>query len=394
MELQAATQQQDKQDEPVSGNSFGTLFRLTTFGESHGAGLGGIIDGCPAGISLDESRIQAALDRRRPGKDGAGGAASTARREPDAVRLLSGIFEGKTTGTPIAFVVENTDQRSHDYGALADIFRPGHADLGFQEKFGLRDPRGGGRSSGRETIGRVAGGAVAAVLLEREGIYVRAWTMELGGIAARHDDPAGAAGRAYFSPDAAAIPAWEERLAQVAKDGDTVGGLVRIEAFGLPAGLGEPVFDKLDARLAAAFMSVGAVKGVEIGRGFAAARLLGSENNDAMLPGEAVREEEGHIGAARPLRGGKGYGFASNNAGGILGGISTGAPVSVTVAVKPIASIAKKQNSIGKNGEGTSFSVGGRHDVCAIPRIVPVLEAMAALSLADFVLLQRSRNGF
>ena len=377
----------------MDANTFGKLFRLTTFGESHGAGLGGVVDGCPAGLALNEAMVQEALDRRRPGRDGSGGAASTARREPDVVRLLSGVFEGKTTGTPIAFLVENTDQKSGDYGPLADVFRPGHADFGFEAKFGLRDPRGGGRSSGRETLSRVAGGAIAGALLAAEGITVRAWTLEIGGIRAPEADPDGARGRAYFSPDEAVIAAWEERLAEVARAGDTLGGLVRIQAFGLPAGLGEPVFDKLDARLAGALMSVGAVKGVEIGRGFASARLTGSENNDAFLPGEAIDLSAGHVSAAHPFAKGAAYGFASNNAGGILGGISSGAPLEATVAVKPISSIGREQRTIDRNGRERSLIVGGRHDVCAIPRIVPVLEAMAALTLADFLLLQRAAKG-
>lgn len=367
----------------MNSNTFGRLFRLTTFGESHGAALGGVVDGCPAGLALDEAGIQAELDARRPGQSGA---AVTARREPDRIRLLSGVFEGRTTGTPIGFLIENTDQRSGDYAELARLFRPGHADLGFQLKYGLRDPRGGGRSSGRETVSRVAGGAIALALLRESGISLRAYTLEFGGLAADISDPAGAAGRAFFAPDAAIAERWED-LARGARDqGDSLGALVRVEAFGLPAGLGEPVFDKLDARLAYALMGVGTVKGVEIGRGFAAAAMRGSEHNDPMLPPGS----EGCVAASGRLENGAEYAFASNNAGGVLGGMSSAAPLGVTVAVKPIASIAREQRTINRDGAALPLAVKGRHDVSAVPRIVPVLKAMTALTLADFLLLQRS----
>ncbi len=347
----------------MSGNTFGALFRLTTYGESHGPGLGGVVDGCPPGIPLAEADIQQELDRRKPG----GSSASTSRKEPDTVRLLSGVFEGRTTGTPIAFHIENQDHRSTDYAAIKDLYRPGHADLTFDAKFGVRDYRGGGRSSGRETVSRVAGGAIAQALLARRGITVLAYTLELGGIPAAAADPEGAQDRPFFSPDPDAPAKWEKRIREVKSAGDSLGGIVQVEARGVPAGLGEPVFDKLDARLAYALMGVGAVKAVEIGAGLAAARATGSTNNDPITPG----------------------GFASNNAGGILGGISCGAPIIARAAVKPIPSIAIEQQTVTTNGQPATIVTPGRHDVSVIPRIVPVLKAMVALTLADFLLLQK-----
>jgi chorismate synthase len=352
----------------VAGNTFGTIFRLTTFGESHGPALGGVIDGCPAGIGLDESLIQAELDKRRPGQ---GGPASTARREADRIRLLSGVFEGRTTGTAIGFMVENTDQRPRDYDSIKDIFRPGHGDMSYEAKYGLRDYRGGGRASGRETVSRVAGGAVAAALLATLGVEVLAAAVEIGGVPTTDMDLVGAQSRPFFAADSKITAKWENVVRDAAAHGDTVGGVVEVRVTGVPAGLGEPVFDKLDARLAAAVMSVGAVKGVEIGSGFAAARALGSRNNDAMCPD----------------------GFLSNNAGGILAGISTGQDIVLRAAVKPIASIAQEQQTVDRFGRETRVCVGGRHDVCAIPRIVPVLTAMVRLVLADAVLLQRRMEG-
>ncbi len=348
----------------MAGNTFGNIFKLTTFGESHGPALGGVVDGCPAGIALCETIIQTELDKRRPGQ---GGLAVTARSEPDRIRLLSGIFEGRTTGTSIGFAIENTDQRSRDYGEIKDVFRPGHGDMTYQAKYGLRDYRGGGRSSGRETVSRVAGGAVAAAFLKTLGITVRAAAVELGGIASESVDMEGAEQRPFFAADDHAALRWQERVKDVAGQGDTLGGIVEIRASGVPAGLGEPVFDKLDARLAAALMSVGAVKGVEIGSGFAASRMRGSENNDAMQDS----------------------GFASNNAGGILAGISSGQEIVLRAAIKPIPSIAIEQQTLDRFGAARTISVGGRHDICAIPRVVPVLSAMVRLVLADMVLLQR-----
>ena len=347
----------------MNANTFGQLFSLTTFGESHGPGLGGIVDGCPPGIPLDEAMIQAELDRRKPGQ----GLASTARKESDRAHLLSGVFEGVTTGTPIAFRVDNEDQRSKDYSAIKDLYRPGHADFTFAAKFGVRDYRGGGRSSARETVARVAGGAVAQEFLKTLGVRVLAYPVEIGGVAARVLDPEGAPDRPFFSPDPEAVALWEARVREAKGAGDSLGGVVEVVALGVPAGLGEPVFDKLDARLAYACMGVGAVKAVEIGAGMAAARSTGSANNDPLTPA----------------------GFASNNAGGILGGISNGDPVVVRAFVKPIPSIAIEQDTVTTHGQPTKLSVPGRHDVSAIPRIVPVLKAMACLVLADFALMQR-----
>lgn len=360
-------------------STFGQIFSLTTYGESHGVGLGGVVDGCPAGLYMDESLLQKELDKRRPGT---GGLAGTARQELDKVHLLSGVFEGRTTGTPIAFHIANEDQRSRDYGQLADVWRPGHADMTYDAKYGFRDYRGGGRSSGRETAARVAGGAIAQAFLATLGIQVHAFTVEIGGLAAdtgahpytdtgepQHES------RPYFAVSDAIIPQWDNLMQQVRAEGETLGGIVRIEALGVPAGLGEPVFHKLDAMLAQGLMSVGAVKGVEMGDGFAAARARGSDNNDCLLAGVAAKD-------GRPQ-------WVSNHAGGILGGISTGAPLVMQVAIKPIPSVRQEQYTANRLGEMVNLRVGGRHDICAIPRVVPVLRAMAALVLADMVLLQR-----
>jgi len=358
----------------MSGNTFGRVLRLTTFGESHGTGLGGILDGCPSGLPLSEADLQADLDLRKPGQ----GPTATKRKEADRVQILSGVFEGVTTGTPIAFYISNEDQRSRDYGNLAEIFRPGHADWGYFRKYGdVRDYRGGGRASGRETVARVAGGAIAKKLLAREGISVLAACVELGGIAV---DPAdidmdGAPVRPYFAAADCAPPLWDSVVAKTRKAGDTLGGIVRIVARNVPAGLGEPVFDKLEAMLAHAIMSVGAVKGFEVGEGFGAAALRGSQNNDTILPGPGNRVEDAC--------------FSSNHAGGILGGISSGQDIVLRAAVKPIASIAQEQQTINKSGQAATVLIGGRHDLAAIPRIVPVLSAMTALTLADALLLQR-----
>ena len=348
----------------MPGNTFGTLFQLTTFGESHGEAVGGIVDGCPAGLPLSEQDIQKALDKRKPGQ----GITATSRRESDTVRILSGVFEGETTGTPIAFQVVNENQHSADYDNLKDLFRPGHADYGFFQKFGRRDHRGGGRSSGRETIARVAAGAIADVLLAKAGIFVYAACVEFGGIPVRSIEMEGAFERPYFSADEGVIPLWDEKVREAREAKDTLGGITRVEIRGVPAGLGEPVFGKLDAALAAALMSVGAVKGVEIGDGFAAARASGSTNNDPLLPGGR---------------------FASNHAGGILGGISSGQDIVVRCAVKPIPSVPRTQNTIDVNGQAAAVLVGGRHDLSAIPRCIPVHKAMASLVAADMLLMQR-----
>ncbi len=352
------------------GNIFGKIFRLATFGESHGPAVGGIVDGCPAGIALAEEALQKELDARRPGRSpelAHAQAGVSPRNEPDHVSILSGVFNGLTTGAPIAFEVKNTDARPGDYDRLREVYRPGHADASWQAKFGIRDHRGGGRASARETVARVAGGAVALALLATKGIMVRAFTLELGGICATPSDIEGAAVRPYFSPDPTVISRWDSIIRQAAAEGDSLGGIVAVEALGVPAGLGEPVFDKLDACLAYALMGVGAVKGVEIGAGFPSSRQKGSANNDQMSPG----------------------GYLSNNCGGILGGVSTGETISIRAAVKPIPTIAGPQKTIDVHGAPVSLECAGRHDISAIPRIVPVLKAMAALTLADALLLQR-----
>lgn len=358
----------------MAGNTFGRILRLTTFGESHGPGLGGVLDGCPSGIELCEADLQAELDLRRPGQ----GPTATKRKEADRVEIVSGVFEGLTTGTPIAFYIANQDQRSRDYGDLAEIFRPGHADWSYFRKYGdVRDYRGGGRSSGRETAARVAGGAIAKKILAQQGIIVLAACVELGGIAVPDEaiDMDGATSRPYFAAADMAPPLWDTVVAEARKAGDTLGGIVRIVARNVPAGLGEPVFDKLEAKLGHAIMSVGAVKGFEVGEGFQAAHRRGSQNNDPILPGPDGRIES--------------VCFASNHAGGILGGISSGQEIVLRAAVKPIASIAQVQQTVDKQGHASIVRVGGRHDLAAIPRIVPVLSAMTALTLADALLLQR-----
>ncbi len=351
----------------MAGNSFGTLFRVTTWGESHGTALGAVIDGCPPGLELSESIIQKELEKRRPGKGGA----TSPRKEPDIVQIMSGTFKPEgyrcevTTGTPISLVIMNKDAHSKSYSHLKDVFRPGHGDLTYQAKYAIRDHRGGGRASARETAARVAAGAVAAQLLGKYDIVVRAYTVALGGISINKCNMGEMSENRLFCPDNEAAGRMEERIKDVRKQGDTLGGIVEIRAT-CPAGLGEPVFDKLDGELARGLMSIGAVKGVEIGAGFAAAAMLGSENNDPIRPD----------------------GFAGNNAGGILAGISSGEPLIIRVAVKPIPSVNKKQNTIDINNEPVKIKIGGRHDISAIPRIVPVCEAMVRLVLADHLLRQ------
>ncbi len=349
----------------MAGNTFGVAFRVTTWGESHGAGIGAVIDGCPPGLALTPELIQQDLDRRRPGT---GGPASTPRQEPDRVEILSGVFEGKTTGTPIALAIFNRDAHSKSYDHLRDIFRPGHGDLTYLKKYGLRDHRGGGRASARETAARVAAGAVARLLLGQEGITVLAYTVALGGIRIQSRELSVIDQKPWRCPDLEAARRMEERIVQVKQEGDTLGGIVEIVARNCPAGLGEPVFDKLDGALAGALMSIGAVKGVEIGEGFRAAELTGSENNDPLTPS----------------------GFASNRAGGILAGISSGDEIVLRVAVKPIPSIAQPQQTINLDHQPVTIKVGGRHDISAIPRILPVCEAMVCLTLADHLLRQRA----
>ena len=348
----------------MSGNTFGELFRVTTFGESHGPGLGVIIDGVPAGVKIDEALIQRDLDRRRPGQS----KVSTMRKEPDRVEILSGVFEGVSTGTSLAMVIRNTDQRSQDYSRLAELFRPGHADLGFFKKYGVRDYRGGGRSSGRETSMRVAAGAVAKMVLATMGVSVRACSMMIGGVYAETVDWSVVEENIVRSPDLAAAEKMVAAIRAAQADRDSVGGIICCEAHGVPAGWGEPVFDKLDALLAHAILSIGGIKGIEIGAGFEAPKKRGSENNDSILPS----------------------GFASNHAGGILGGISNGDVITFRAAMKPTSSIAKKQHTIDKEGNATEIEVLGRHDPCLVPRAVPVVEAMTALVLADLALRNRA----
>ena len=352
----------------MPGNTFGKFFRVTTFGESHGRALGAVIDGCPPGIPLSEEDIQTELERRRPGKH----LGQSPRREPDRVEILSGVFEGHTLGTPIALVIYNRDVRSSDYHPLKEIFRPGHGDCTYFWKYGRRDWRGGGRSSGRETVARVAAGAVAQKVLSAYGIEVKAYTVALGGVKIRKFDPEEAERNHLFCPDAEAYREMCRRIEEVRREGDSLGGVVEIRATGVPPGLGEPVFDKLDADLAKALMSIGAVKGVEIGAGFAAAEKKGSENNDPITP----------------------EGFLSNHAGGVLAGISSGQEIVCRVAIKPIPSIAKEQDTINERGEPVKIRVGGRHDASAIPRIVPVCQAMVRLVLADHLLQQLALKAF
>ncbi len=359
----------------MSGNTFGTIFRITTWGESHGRAVGVVVDGCPAGLGLCAEDIQKELDRRRPGQS----RASTQRKEEDRAEILSGIFEGKTTGTPVSVLVWNKDADSSAYDLLRDTPRPGHADYAYQMKYGLRDHRGGGRASARETVGRVAAGAIAKRLCQAAGIEVVAFVAELGGIKAEiassdlKELQASAESNAVRCPDLAAAERMMQRLDAVRLEGDSLGGIVVIIAEGVPAGLGEPVFDKLDADLARALMSIGAVKAVEIGAGLQSANLQGSEMNDPIF-----------------MQAGK-VDFESNNAGGILGGISTGQAVVCRIAVKPTPSIAKPQRTVDlASREAVEINIKGRHDPAIPPRIVPVAEAMVALVLADHLLRQRA----
>lgn len=368
----------------MAGNTFGTLFRISTFGESHGAALGVIIDGCPAGLAVDESDIQKELDRRRPGahasdSDGTErnaqlNPAMTSRKEADQCEILSGIFEGKTTGTAISILIRNTNQKSADYGEIAAKFRPGHADYPYYQKYGIRDYRGGGRSSGRETAARVAAGAIAKLFLARKGISVCAWTAEAAGITCRSFDESVIEKNSFRACDSEAAEEMLKKIIELKRNGDSAGGIITCRISGgldgLPVGLGEPVFDKLDAELAGAILSIGAVKGIEFGAGFESARMNGSTWNDPM-------RAKGKTGKAE---------FHTNHAGGILGGLSTGADIVFSAAVKPVSSISMSQQTIDIHGNETDIEVRGRHDVCLCPRIVPVIEAMAALVITDMYL--------
>ena len=348
----------------MAGSTIGVLFRVTTWGESHGPALGAVVDGCPPGLALDERDVQEWLDRRRPGRV----RSSSPRREDDRVEILSGVFEGKTTGTPIALLIRNRDAASHDYEHLRDVFRPGHGDYAYLQKYSIRDHRGGGRASGRETAARVAAGAVAAKVLAGFGIRVFAFTRELGGITAADTRPGEMDRNDLRCPDPEAAARMADLLEEARKEGDSLGGVVEVVVQGCPPGLGEPVFDKLDADLAGALMSIGTVKGVEIGAGFEAARMKGSESNDALGPD----------------------GFQSNRAGGILAGISTGQDIVIRVACKPIPSIGREQQTVDVSGKPVVLAVRGRHDGCVIPRILPVCEAMVSIVLADHLLRQRA----
>jgi chorismate synthase len=342
----------------MGGSSYGTMFRISTFGESHGGAVGVVVDGAAPGVELSEADIQVQLDRRKGGRS----AASTPRAEPDKVHILSGVFEGKTTGTPILMVLYNEDARSSAYDGIKDLYRPGHADLSFQAKFGIRDWRGSGRASGRETAARVAAGALARKSLAARGVSLLAYTKRAAGIEGVDFDPAEIERNPLRAADAAAAVRMMAEVEKAKAEEDSVGGVVECRVSGVPAGLGEPVFDKLDAELAKAMLSIGAVKGIEFGAGFAAADSRGSRNNDWM----------------------DASGFLTNNAGGILGGISSGAEIVFRVAVKPTSSIASPQKTVGLDGAERIVRTEGRHDVCICPRIVPVVEAMACLVLEDF----------
>lgn len=369
----------------MGGNTFGTLFRITTFGESHGPAVGVTIDGCPAGIPLRAWDIQRELDRRRPGShakssDGTDldpklNPASTSRKEADECEILSGVFENETTGTALTILVRNTNQQSSDYSNIASAFRPGHADYPYLMKYGRRDHRGGGRASARETVGRVAAGAVAKKLLAARGISIIAWTSEACGVSCSSFDESYIEESPMRAPDREASQRMVERVIELKSKGDTAGGVITCSVRGeIPPGLGEPVFDKLDACLAYAILSLGAVKGIEFGAGFQSARMTGSEWNDPMRKGASVE---------RPA-------FLSNHAGGILGGMSSGAEILFRAAIKPIPSIALPQRTIDKDGGERTIEISGRHDVCACPRIVPVIEAMTAITLADLILRDRA----
>jgi chorismate synthase len=350
----------------MSGNTFGTLFTVTTFGESHGPALGCIVDGCPPGLPLAEADIQRDVERRRSGTS----KYTSQRREPDQVRILSGVFEGMTTGTPIGLLVENTDQRSYDYEKIKDRFRPGHADYTYQQKYGLRDYRGGGRSSARETVMRVAAGAIARKLLAGQGIEIFGYLAQMGDIALELRDRAAIDTNPFFCADPSRVSALEAAIDALRREGDSVGARVNVVATGVPPGLGEPVFDRLDADIAHAMMGINAVKGVEIGAGFASVAQRGTQHRDELTPG----------------------GFLSNHAGGVLGGISSGQDLLVGVAIKPTSSITTPGRTIDVNGQPVEVVTTGRHDPCVGIRAVPIAEAMLALVLADHFLRHRAQN--
>ena len=351
----------------MAGNSFGQLFRVTTFGESHGLALGAVVDGCPPGLGISEADLQGDLDRRKPGTS----RYTTPRREPDEVKILSGVFEGRTTGTSIGLLIENTDQRSKDYSDIKDLFRPGHADYTYHQKYGQRDYRGGGRSSARETAMRVAAGAIAKKYLKQvHGIEITGFLSQLGPIKAEAFDAAQIEQNPFFFPDAGKLEALDQYMRDLKKEGNSIGAKVQVIARNVPVGLGEPVFDRLDADIAHAMMGINAVKGVEIGDGFAVVEQKGSEHRDEMTPA----------------------GFASNHAGGILGGISSGQDIVVSLGLKPTSSITVPGKTITTEGEATEMITKGRHDPCVGIRAVPIAEAMLALVLMDHLLRHRAQN--
>lgn len=351
----------------MSGNSFGRLFTVTTFGESHGPAMGCVVDGCPPGMALSESDIQVDLERRRPGKS----RHTTARQEPDQVRILSGVFEGVTTGTPIGLLIENVDQRSHDYSKIKDKFRPGHADYTYQQKYGIRDYRGGGRSSARETTMRVAAGAIARkYLAECEGVRIAGYVSQLGSIELAATDFDAVANNPFFCADPDRLPELEALMDALREEGDSIGAKISILASNVPPGLGEPVFDKLEADLAHGLMSINAVKGVELGAGFAAVSQRGSEHRDEILSD----------------------GFVKNDAGGTLGGISSGQDILASIALKPTSSISQPGQTIDKKGKESEIATIGRHDPCVGLRATPIAEAMVALVLMDHYLRHRAQN--
>lgn len=352
----------------MPGNSFGNLFRITTWGESHGPALGVVVDGCPAGLEISREDIQYELDRRRPGQS----KITTQRKEPDAVEILSGVFEGKTQGTPISLMIKNTDAISKSYEDIKDTYRPGHADYTYDAKYGFRDYRGGGRSSARETVGRVAAGAIAKKILNMHGIVTRGFVRQVGRIVARKIDFDEIERNIVRCPDAAKAQEMIKLIDEVRKEGDSIGGTVEVVSTGLPPGLGDPVFHKLDADLSSALMSVGGIRGFEVGMGFEASKRKGSRVNDVMYKD-----------ASGKLR------FKTNNAGGLLGGITNGEDLVVRIAIKPTSSISKIQHTVDKYGNPKELRVKGRHDPCLCPRAVPIAEAMVNLVLVDHILLSR-----
>lgn len=345
----------------MAGSAFGKLFKISTWGESHGKGLGVVLEGCPAGLEISEAEIQKDLDRRRTGQS----KVTTTRKEGDKIRIMSGVFQGRTTGTPISMWVENQDADSSKYELIKDLYRPGHADITYDKKYGFRDYRGGGRSSARETVGRVAAGAIAKKLLARENISIVGYTRQIGPHVAKEFDVNEIENNIIRCPDKHICEKMIEHIMDARKNGDSVGGVVEVVAKGVPAGLGEPVFDRLDADLAKAVMSIPAVKGVEIGVGFAAAEMLGSECNDIF------ESKDGRVTTR------------TNNAGGVLGGISNGEDIVIRFVVKPTSSINKEQDTVNSQGEPAKIRVEGRHDPCVAPRAVPIAEAMVALTLID-----------